>query len=68
MRKVRCPQCGKETEYSPENAFRPFCCERCRLIDLGQWADEKYKVPLEKESDPSAFSQGAQEHSDDQED
>lgn len=61
MRKVRCPQCGKETEYSPENPYRPFCCERCRLIDLGQWADEKYKVPIQNQNDPSSFSQSAQD-------
>jgi endogenous inhibitor of DNA gyrase (YacG/DUF329 family) len=45
MRKVRCPHCGKITEFSPENPYRPFCSERCRLIDLGDWASEKYKIP-----------------------
>ncbi|MDX9730880.1 MAG: DNA gyrase inhibitor YacG, partial [Bdellovibrionales bacterium] len=43
---VRCPQCGTSTEFSPQNQFRPFCSERCRLIDLGQWADGSYKVPV----------------------
>ena len=42
---VRCPECGKSSEYSPRNAFRPFCSERCRLIDLGEWAEGNYKVP-----------------------
>ena len=46
-REVKCPQCGLLTFYSPENPFRPFCSERCRLIDLGQWASESYKVPLQ---------------------
>jgi uncharacterized protein len=49
-RKVKCPQCGLMTIYTPTNAFRPFCSERCRLIDLGQWADESYKIPVHKES------------------
>jgi uncharacterized protein len=31
--------------YSPDNAWRPFCSERCRLIDLGNWAAENYRVP-----------------------
>ena len=41
--KHRCPQCGK-TKAWKGNKFRPFCSERCKLIDLGAWADEKYKV------------------------
>ncbi len=43
-RKIKCRQCGNETVFSPENPFRPFCSERCRLIDLGEWASESYKV------------------------
>ncbi len=46
-RLVRCPQCGKPVEWTPENRFRPFCSERCKLIDLGQWANEGYRVPGE---------------------
>ncbi len=49
-REVKCPQCGRLTEYKQENTFRPFCSERCRLIDLGQWADETYKIPVHKEA------------------
>ena len=46
---VRCPQCGSSAEYSPRNAFRPFCSERCRLIDLGDWAEGKYTVAAKPE-------------------
>lgn len=46
-RKVNCPRCGQPAVYSPENPFRPFCSERCRLIDLGQWATEAYRLPAE---------------------
>ena len=42
---VKCPTCGKMIEWSEENRFRPFCSERCKLIDLGQWATEAYKIP-----------------------
>lgn len=47
VRKVNCPQCGLPAVYSPENRFRPFCSERCRLIDLGQWATESYRLPAD---------------------
>lgn len=53
MRQVNCPQCKKPTEFSPENSFRPFCSNRCKLIDLGQWADEGYKIPSNKPIDGS---------------
>lgn len=42
---VNCPNCGKEVEWTKDNRYRPFCCERCRLIDLGEWAAERYRVP-----------------------
>lgn len=44
---VNCPQCRKKFEYY-SSEFRPFCSERCRLIDLGQWLEESYTVPVEK--------------------
>jgi uncharacterized protein len=43
---VRCPQCGKEVEFKG-NEFRPFCSERCKLLDFGSWADEEYALPAE---------------------
>ena len=46
--KVRCPQCGGESVWSADNKFRPFCSERCKLIDLGAWASEAYRVPVEE--------------------
>jgi len=39
----RCPICKKEV--APASADFPFCSERCRLIDLGNWAAEKYVIP-----------------------
>lgn len=46
---VRCPNCGKETEFTG-NEFRPFCSERCKLLDFGAWADEEYNLPIETSS------------------
>jgi len=56
---VNCPQCGKSIIWDNSNPFRPFCSERCKLIDLGQWATESYHIPdtgkdsEKQESDPS---------------
>ena len=51
-RKLRCPQCGGESLWSADNKYRPFCCERCKLIDLGAWASEAYRVPVQESADP----------------
>ena len=42
---IACPSCKQLTEYSPSNPFRPFCSQRCKLIDLGLWASEQYAIP-----------------------
>lgn len=44
---VKCPHCNKKFNYY-SSEFRPFCCERCRLIDLGQWMNESYSIPAQK--------------------
>jgi uncharacterized protein len=41
---VACPNCRQKSEFSPKNQWRPFCSERCKLIDLGAWANEEYRV------------------------
>lgn len=41
--KVKCPTCRKKTGWE-NNPYRPFCSERCKLIDLGTWAAEEYKI------------------------
>ncbi|HEX4926268.1 MAG TPA: DNA gyrase inhibitor YacG [Bdellovibrionales bacterium] len=46
---VKCPTCRKDTNYEA-NPHRPFCSERCRLLDLGAWAQEKYAVPAEEQT------------------
>jgi len=49
---MKCPICGKPTKWQ-DNPDRPFCSERCRIIDLGRWAGEEYSVsiPLKDVSD-----------------
>jgi uncharacterized protein len=46
---IACPQCGKEVVWGDESPYRPFCSERCKLIDLGQWANEGYRIPLSED-------------------
>jgi len=50
-RSVACPTCGKAVEWGPQSPYRPFCSERCKLIDLGAWASEKFRVPVAEEND-----------------
>jgi len=54
-RKVACPACGETSEYSTANAYRPFCSERCKLVDLGDWATEKFRIP--DNTPPDMFEQ-----------
>lgn len=49
---VKCPTCGKEVQWSEQSPWRPFCSERCKLIDLGEWAEEGYRVPDDKSDRP----------------
>ncbi|HSB34319.1 MAG TPA: DNA gyrase inhibitor YacG [Nitrospirota bacterium] len=51
VKKIRCPICKKGAAWR-DNPFRPFCSERCRLIDLGKWASENYRIPGEKKEVP----------------
>ncbi len=48
---VACPSCGKTVAWREDNAHRPFCSERCKLIDLGAWADESHRIAGESAMD-----------------
>ncbi|MBA4288547.1 MAG: DNA gyrase inhibitor YacG [Pseudomonas sp.] len=41
---VACPTCGAAVEWGPQSPNRPFCSERCKLIDLGAWASEEHAI------------------------
>jgi uncharacterized protein len=49
---VACPTCAKSVEWTEEQHWRPFCSERCKLVDLGSWLDESHRIPGE---DPAAL-------------
>lgn len=50
-----CPRCGEPSQWE-DNPYRPFCSERCKLIDLGAWANEDYRLPTQ-DSPQSNISQ-----------
>ncbi|UCD84363.1 MAG: DNA gyrase inhibitor YacG [Deltaproteobacteria bacterium] len=50
MLQIKCPVCNKLIPWK-RNPYRPFCSERCRLIDLGAWASEEYRIPGENMRD-----------------
>lgn len=59
---VDCPNCKKQVIWNSQQIHRPFCSERCKLIDLGEWASEQHKIPgdpihSELDSDPESFFQ-----------
>lgn len=47
-----CAQCGQPTRLDPSNPWRPFCSERCKLVDLGAWISGRYSIPAESETPP----------------
>lgn len=48
---VSCPQCGANVAWDAANPYRPFCSERCKMIDLGAWANESYRIPVSEDKD-----------------
>jgi len=44
---LKCPTCGKPVEWK-DNPWRPFCSERCKLLDFDKWTSEAYRVPGQK--------------------
>jgi len=63
--KVKCPTCEKEVVWSSEAKDRPFCSERCKLIDLGAWADGSNAIPgksVEEEMLSEQWAQAQQDH------
>ncbi|HLW75013.1 MAG TPA: DNA gyrase inhibitor YacG [Gammaproteobacteria bacterium] len=47
IKTVECPHCGKPVPWTDESKWKPFCSERCRLIDLGDWLTEKHAIASE---------------------
>ena len=56
---VDCPTCGRRVEWTPASRWRPFCSERCKLVDLGAWASGQYAVPGDAPTDDDAGADDA---------
>lgn len=54
VRILPCPTCRKPVRWALVNKHRPFCSERCRMIDFGGWANETYRIPGEPLEDVSS--------------
>ncbi|MDA1075105.1 MAG: DNA gyrase inhibitor YacG [Proteobacteria bacterium] len=54
---IACPECGKAVKWSTGNPSRPFCSERCKMMDFGSWANEQHRLPV----DPDAGEQFSEE-------
>jgi uncharacterized protein len=52
---VKCPTCRRNVEWSDAQPYRPFCSDRCRLIDLGAWVSEQHKIPDESAAQDGTF-------------
>ncbi len=50
-RKLVCPVCGEPLPPRDQNPTFPFCSETCRIVDLGNWLDERYRIPAREEED-----------------
>jgi endogenous inhibitor of DNA gyrase (YacG/DUF329 family) len=48
---MTCPICERDFDPASPTAAKPFCSERCRLIDLGRWLGEGYSLPAERRAD-----------------
>lgn len=47
-RRVKCPTCGKTVPWIEDELYRPFCSKKCQLIDFGEWASERHRIPAEE--------------------
>jgi endogenous inhibitor of DNA gyrase (YacG/DUF329 family) len=54
---VTCPHCGKEHQWDTNNRFRPFCSERCKMVDLGKWANEEYRIAQPADENEQEFTE-----------
>lgn len=54
IKEVPCPNCRKPVPWSEESPFRPFCSKRCQLVDFGDWAMERHRIP---QAEPEDFAE-----------
>jgi endogenous inhibitor of DNA gyrase (YacG/DUF329 family) len=52
---VACPQCGGDSIFAASNVYRPFCSDRCKNIDYGAWASERFRMPADAPPDDQVY-------------
>ena len=62
---IRCPKCGNLSPWEG-NRWRPFCSERCKMVDLGAWVTEGYRIPGGSEEDTAADDENPRDDEGDQ--
>jgi len=55
---VDCPTCGRKAPFTPDNKWRPFCSARCKSVDLGAWASERYRISGDTRDDAASSDEG----------
>lgn len=65
LEQISCPHCGKPKTWVADNRFKPFCSERCRMLDFDGWASDRYAIESENNSNMSNTEQHL--HQDDDE-
>jgi endogenous inhibitor of DNA gyrase (YacG/DUF329 family) len=58
---VKCPTCRRDVEWSPTSQYRPFCSDRCRLVDMGAWLTEQRRIPDESAAEDRLHPDSAEE-------
>jgi endogenous inhibitor of DNA gyrase (YacG/DUF329 family) len=48
IKEIPCPNCRKLVVWSEASPFRPFCSKRCQMVDFGDWASERHRIPIEE--------------------
>jgi endogenous inhibitor of DNA gyrase (YacG/DUF329 family) len=61
-RKRKCPTCGRAIDADPAPGWRPFCSERCRLIDLGDWMAGRRRIPTDEPAPADASGEPTTKH------
>ena len=51
LKDIKCPTCERPSTLETTNLYRPFCSDRCKLIDLGEWGSEGYKIPVKENAE-----------------
>lgn len=54
IKEVPCPNCRKPVVWNDESLFRPFCSKRCQMVDFGDWAAERHRIPA---AEPDLFTE-----------